>query len=181
MKRSLPLGNAVSKEDDGRAPRFVVDAMLGRVARELRLLGYDAVFERAADDSALLRRAQAEDRILLTRDRGLAARARGVRCLVLHSDLPLGTTREVMAALGEVRPPGVLSRCTECNALLEPLPKEEARERVPDHVANGVLRFLHCPGCGRVYWPGTHAARLEEKVRRLLARVASRCGTGKRG
>ncbi|MBI5440503.1 MAG: Mut7-C RNAse domain-containing protein [Deltaproteobacteria bacterium] len=162
------MGNGVSEEESSKAPRFLVDAMLGNVARDLRLLGYDAEFAPEVDDAVLLRRAQAEGRVLVTRDRALALRARGVLCSLVRSGEPAEQTVEVLAALGAWRPPGVLSRCTQCNTRLKALTPEEARDRVPDHVANTIRSYLHCPGCGRVYWHGSHGESLQRRLRRLL-------------
>jgi uncharacterized protein with PIN domain len=142
--------------------------MLGNVARELRLLGYDAEYAGQEDDAALLRRCQADGRVLVTRDRALARRARGIRCHFVSSPLPEGQTLEVLRAVGATCPPGILSRCAECNRLLEGLTPEEARDRVPDHVAHTARAYLRCPGCDRVYWRGSHVEGLERRIRRLL-------------
>ncbi|GAB4251030.1 Mut7-C RNAse domain-containing protein [Deferrisoma sp.] len=149
-------------------PRFLVDAMLGNVARDLRLLGYDAEFRPELPDPALLRLAQREGRVLVTRDRGLVRRARNVRCVWVAATSPAEQTREVLAALPPHPAPPAWSRCLVCNGVLRPAPDDAALAKVPDHIALRHRRSLiACDRCGRVYWPGSHAARLAERLRRL--------------
>jgi len=140
--------------DKSNAPRLLADGMLGRLARRLRLLGYDTAYERNADDLQLAHRARAEGRVLLTRDRALAAR-RGLRTLLIESEGLEQQLQQVRQALG---PPGdpALSRCSLCNVPLEPIPHERAADRVPPYVLRTQERFWSCPNCGRVYWAGTH-------------------------
>lgn len=136
--------------------------MLGRLARWLRILGYDTVFEPDADDWALVRCARAEGRLLLTRDRQLAIR-RGVSALWVESQELAAQVQEVLAAVGP-SPEGAFSRCPVCNDRLMPLSRREARRRVPPHVFRTQQEFRLCPMCERVYWRGTHWARMREAV-----------------
>ncbi|HWR97652.1 MAG TPA: Mut7-C RNAse domain-containing protein [Candidatus Methanoperedens sp.] len=140
-------------------PRFVCDVMLGRLARWLRALGHDTAYDPAADDRALLRRAAAERRILVTRDTRIVA-ANGVRLVLLRANDTPGQLRELVAVLGIARHPGLLTRCIVCNARLRPATAAEVEARAPDHVRSSQRAFRTCPGCGRVYWPGTHRRRL---------------------
>jgi hypothetical protein len=130
--------------------------MLGRLARWLRALGHDAAYDRAADDPALLRRAARERRVLVTRDTRLAATPRGARAILLHENDTAGQLRELAGALGIARHPGVLTRCVVCNTRLRRASADQVEERVPEHVRATQGQFRACPGCGRVYWPGTH-------------------------
>ncbi len=143
--------------------------MLGNVARDLRLLGFDSDFGRDLPDAALLRRAQREGRILVTRDRDLARRAAGVRCILVAAEDPDRQALEVLSAAGAPDPPGPLTRCLACNGHLEPLGPDEARPLVPDHIALAHPELRRCPGCGRVYWPGSHHGRLARRARQLTA------------
>lgn len=150
--------------------RFAVDAMLGRLARWLRLLGFDASWEADVPDARLVRLALDEGRWILTRDRALPVEWRVPRVHLVSAEQPFEQLREVVRAfeLGpRVRP---FVRCTRCNALLAPLATEDAAARVPARVRERHARFLACPGCGRVYWEGTHV----ERMRRLVARVLER-------
>lgn len=155
----VPQENVANK---AQAPRLMVDAMLGRLARWLRLAGYDAAYWREGSDEALAERARAEDRLILTRDHQLAGR-RGVRALLVTADTLDEQIAEVRAVLGG--DPHPFTRCPECNAALADLPREDARSLVPAYVWYTQTHFRRCPECGRVYWKGTHwptmAAKLE--------------------
>jgi uncharacterized protein with PIN domain len=135
-------------------PRLLVDGMLGRLAKWLRLLGYDTAYDNTATDTELARRARAEGRVLLTRDRELAGR-RGLRTLLVESEILEEQVREVRKALGSPADPA-LSRCPLCNERLRPISRGEVEDRVPPYVHRTQSQFCACPRCGRIYWPGTH-------------------------
>ncbi|MGQ9585635.1 MAG: Mut7-C RNAse domain-containing protein [Anaerolineae bacterium] len=144
-------------------PTFLLDGMLGRLARWLRILGYDAAFEANSQDAHLVRRARAEGRILLTRDRGLARR-RGVRTVLIeaeHLEGQLGQLQRELGLAWEDRPP----RCLVCNEPLEPMPRDQAWGLVPPYVFVRHSCFYLCPSCERVYWSGTHWQDVEERLR----------------
>jgi len=145
--------------------RLLADGMLGRLARWLRLLGYDTAYENDADDLYLARRARAEGRVLLTRDRALAAR-RGLRTLLIESEVLEEQVRQVREALGPPPDPA-LSRCSICNLPLRQAGRDEVASRVPPYVLRTHERFRVCPGCGRVYWPGTHLERMRRQMERF--------------
>jgi uncharacterized protein len=141
--------------------------MLGRLARWLRLMGYDTAYWRDGTDSALIRQAGVEDRLIVTSDRQLAGR-RGIRVVLIASESLDGQIAEVKAALRSVAPdqPERFSRCPECNVKLEKLSGKAARDLVPPYVWHTQSEFRRCAGCGRVYWKGSHwpgmQARLED-------------------
>jgi len=141
--------------------KLLTDCMLGRLAKWLRLMGYDTAYENVASDSHLAHRARAEGRVLLTRDRELAGR-RGLRTLLIQSELLEEQVREVRDALGPPPDPA-FSRCSACNGVLEAVTPEAISDRVPPYVLRTQSTFHRCPGCGRVYWPSTHlrAMRLQ--------------------
>ncbi len=134
-------------------PRLLLDAMLGKLARWLRLLGYDALYLQA-EDTLLARRARAEGRLLLTRDRELAKR-RGLRVLLVEAQELEAQLREILPRLPAL-PPQAPPRCMLCNEPLRPISHAEASELVPPYVAAHHDDFKQCPRCGRVYWRGTH-------------------------
>jgi uncharacterized protein with PIN domain len=144
---------------------FVADAMLGTLAKWLRILGYDTLFDPALDDHQLARLARAEGRVLLTRDRALARR-RGMRALLIESEQLDDQIEQVLAEL-ELEPERSFSRCPVCNEPLVPMAQQEAREKVPAYVARTHKRFKSCPGCGRVYWRGTHWQRMDRRLAQL--------------
>ena len=139
--------------------------MLGTLAKWLRILGYDALFNPALDDHQLVRLARAEDRVLLTRDRELARR-RGVHVLLIDSQHLEDQVRQVLADLN-LDPQHGFSRCPVCNEMLKPMDQEVARSHVPPYVARTQETFNHCPGCQRIYWRGTHRQRMDERLARF--------------
>jgi uncharacterized protein with PIN domain len=142
--------------------RFIVDGMLGRLAKWLRVLGYDTTYFPHLDDDRLVRLARAEGRLLLTRDRDLARR-RGLQCLLIESDHLEEQLGQVLAepALTEEHP---FSRCPVCNTPLQKVKKPELEGRVPPHIFRTHKDFSLCPNCDKIYWPGTHWARMQEKL-----------------
>lgn len=137
---------------------FVADSMLGRLARWLRALGYDTLYDASWEDHFLARLAQEEGRILLTRDVALAQRV-GARAIWIESET-LGLQLAQLRAVLNVRAVAPFSRCLCCNALVRPATPMAVRCRVPEYVYATQSTFYACPDCGRVYWPGTHWARM---------------------
>ena len=142
--------------------RFVADAMLGRLARWLRAVGCDCVqLSLHAPDAEIVARARREDRVLLTRDRHLLRELRPPRALEVISDDPLEQLRQVVATFGIDRPATYFTRCMVDNSPLH----EVALIDVADHIPPGAREvpgpFRQCGSCGRVYWRGSHARRME--------------------
>lgn len=148
--------------------KFLADGMLGKLARWLRALGVDCAFCNGAPDDALVRRALAEDRVLLTRDRRLAERRllRNRVVLVTRDGWPeqLAEVRRVFDFSAEIRP---LSRCLECNTPLAAAAPADVADLVPPYVLKTQRQFLRCGGCGRIYWAGTHRSRIQATLDRL--------------
>jgi len=149
-------------------PRFLADAMLGRLARWLRVLGYDTAYDAAAPDPELVRRTAEEGRVLLTRDRHLLRELRPARALELQRDAPLEQLAEVIEALRLSPPAELFTRCLLCNVPLSEVPAEEQASLVP--VASRGLPgpIRRCAECGRVYWPGSHVRRMRQALERAL-------------
>ena len=147
--------------------QLLADGMLGKLAKWLRLLGYDTAYDNVASDRELARRARAKGRVLLTRDRGLAAR-RGLRTLLIQSEVLEEQVQEVRDGLGGPPHPA-LSRCSVCNAVLEPISPAGIADRVPPYVLKTQTEFRRCPGCGRVYWPGSHLQAMRGQIEKLIA------------
>lgn len=144
--------------------RFIADAMLGRLAKWLRFLGYDTLYFRG-DDSRLLELAEAEGRVLLTRDTRISRHRPAVRCLFIRSDRVWEQLRQVIEEL-QLKTEEVGSRCMRCNVLLASIEKAEAKGLVPDFVFKTQDAFSRCPACRRIYWAGSHFQRMEEALRR---------------
>ncbi len=156
----------------GEAPRFVVDSMLGRLARWLRAMGYDTLYLRHARDGDLVQIARNEGRRLLTRD-GRLARSAADEAHLIRAEWLEAQLEEVVAAFGLDPEADPLSRCLECNHLLTPLERGELRGRVPPHILASHRKFSGCPACGRVYWEGSHAQRMRDRLRAIAPGASS--------
>jgi uncharacterized protein len=150
-----------------RELRFIADSMLGRLAKWLRILGYDTLYFRDAHDGRLLALARREGRILLTRDTHLLRRRRICPALLVAHDRVWDQLRQVAGAFRIRIGPHLGSRCVRCNRLLTPLAKARAAGRVPEYVFRQHEAFISCDECGRIYWGGTHLSHMEETVRAL--------------
>jgi uncharacterized protein with PIN domain len=152
--------------------RFVADGHLGALARHLRLLGLDTAYERDADDPRLLDIMTAENRVLLTRDRRLLMHAVVQDGYCPRSDDPEQQTREVLRrySLLESAPPlSPGSRCLHCNGRLGEVPKHEVAAALTDEprTLRYYNEFFRCSTCGRIYWRGSHAAKLSARLARI--------------
>jgi uncharacterized protein with PIN domain len=147
--------------------RFAADRMLGKLAKWLRVMGEDVVYGEHLSGSGLIRVARAENRLILTRDRGLKKR-QPPDYLFIESDHYREQLRQVIRVCG-LRPlDHAFARCLECNLLLEPRSKAEVEKRVPPYVFATQENFSWCPKCRRVFWPGTHHERMLEELRGLV-------------
>lgn len=162
--------------DGGARPyTFLCDAMLGSLCRWLRFLGLDAEFAGVVDEDAVIaEKASRENRWLLTRDRELASKG-PPRTLLIRKDELEDQLVEVCRRLSlDPRTDLGFARCAECNGVLEKVARDQVGDLVPPYVAKSAARFKQCRGCGRVYWPGTHSARIEARLERVLATLYHR-------
>jgi uncharacterized protein with PIN domain len=152
---------------------FLIDGMLGSLARWLRIGGYDTVFRRDADDDALIEETMNEHRILVTRDRALFFRARKqrVKTILIESENNLEQLAEVALKENLILEPKE-SRCPKCNGSLEKKEKENLEDRVPHSSLKAFNDFWECRSCGSIYWKGSHWSQillsLEEARRKAL-------------
>jgi len=137
-------------------PRFLVDCMLGRLARWLRILGYDTIWLDRDPKTNLASLAAQEGRLLLTRRTAYQNDC----ALFISHDRVDDQLRQVVNSLGLDIQSMRLTRCTVCNHPLLPLQRETARPLVPPHVAATAKEFRHCANCGRIYLEGTHCRRI---------------------
>lgn len=141
--------------------RFVLDSMLGKLAKWLRILGFDARCERIASQVELDNLTR-DDIIVVTRCRRWLGRSRVV---LLESNDPALQLNELITILGVTRKELLpLSRCIRCNEPLRGIPKREAFGVVPDYVYETQADFHQCPGCNRIYWPGSHSRRMSDRL-----------------
>ena len=164
-----------------REPRFVLDVHLGRLARILRLLGFDCVWRNDITDEELAAISVAEQRILLTRDRGLLKRAEVAHGYLVRESDRRRQTIEVLRRFDLFWAISPFGRCLECNGVLEPVAREDVEQRLPVRTRRDFDDFRRCPRCDRIYWKGSHYDRLAALVEGVTpcwnGGVAVRSGT----
>ncbi len=148
-----------------REPRFVVDVHLGKLARYLRLLGFDTRYDRCFADANIAAISRAERRIVLTRDKGLLKRNEVTRGYWLRNTEPRRQLAEVTEALDLRNAIRLFTRCMICNHGLESVAEEAVRNSMPRGLRGRFESVSCCRGCGRLYWPGSHYDRLADLVR----------------
>ena len=152
-------------------PKFIVDVNVGRLARRLRMLGYDTLFINGVNDDELIRMSLKENRILLTRDTGIMQRrvvtASKVKAVLIESDDVREQLWQVVQTLGLGPEFDSFSLCMECNEPLVSRSKEDVRNLVPPYVFKTQKKYMQCPNCNRVYWRGTHWVKMIQELEAL--------------
>jgi uncharacterized protein with PIN domain len=151
--------------------KFIVDHNVGKLARWLRMMGFDSFFFDGDNDSDMVRQALAEDRVILTRDTEIMERRvirnGRLKAILIKSEVPETQMRQVLAVLDlkpHFRP---FTRCLECNELLVEKTREEVKNRVPPYVFKTQTQYMECPACQRIYWRGTHWKAMVIRLERL--------------
>lgn len=149
--------------------RFIADAMLGKLAKWLRIMGYDTLYLKAVDDPELIRIAKQQQRIILTRDTLLTKTRKANPALLIHSNDTHEQLKEVVAFLRTVTPilPELPPRCVSCNGQLIAADKRSAYNKVPDYVFHTQKTFLICVNCGKIFWDGSHKKTMNETIKSL--------------
>ena len=151
-------------------PKFILDINVGRLAKWLRVMGYDTLFPSDAGDNELVRIALREDRIIITRDCGLTERrlvtTGRLKVLLIRQDDLNSQIRQAICDLGLTRG-REFSRCIRCNEPLVNVPRASAKEQVPPYVYETHTDFMVCPQCRRTYWRGTHWANMRMELAQL--------------
>jgi len=148
--------------------KFIADVMLGRLAKWLRILGYDTIYDSNYKDDDLFFRAHQEKRILLTRDSELAQRMNPKYCLFISEPSVRDQVKQVVEHYCLNTKDYVFTRCTLCNHLVKPISKKLVEGRVPDFVYNSIDEFYYCESCDKIYWAGSHI----QQVRDLLSKLS---------
>ena len=152
--------------------------MLGRLARWLRALGYDTSYDESLADPVLVQQANAQQRVLLTRDRHLLRELKPERALEIRHDDPLQQLHAVVTALALPAPTELFTRCLLCNAPLQELDPVDAQPLLPEGVRDLPGPVRRCPQCGRLYWEGSHVRRMLAALDRVLPGWVSRPESG---
>ncbi len=158
-----------------RDTRFVLDVHLGKLARRLRLLGFDSDYEKHRDDDHLARISAEEKRVLLTRDRQLLMRRSVTRGFIVRSTDPAAQVTEVLDRLDLWSRCSPFTRCIECNGIIGRLDPADGGDEYPDAmglvppgVRSWCTEYFRCRGCGRIYWRGSHYDKLDRAVREIM-------------
>ncbi|MDP8225542.1 MAG: Mut7-C RNAse domain-containing protein [Candidatus Lernaella stagnicola] len=152
-----------------KPPIFLADRTCGRLAKWLRLLGFDCEFASTAEIPALVQRAKRENRILLTKNSRLVPQADQISFLFLKSEITKEQLKQVLTECDlTIQCEAFLSICSICNEALDDIDKRDVRGLVPPFVYATRTTFRRCPGCGRIYWAGTHKIKMIDKLKQTL-------------
>ncbi|MEA3292813.1 MAG: Mut7-C RNAse domain-containing protein [Pseudomonadota bacterium] len=154
-----------------RRTTFVVDVNLGKLARLLRMLGFDVLYRNDYSDAEIVRISVQKHRIILTRDRRLLRHGAVTHGYWVRSDDPADQVEEILRRFDLYRAARPLQRCIECNGLLEEVSKEEVLDQLEPLTKKHYQAFHRCPECGRVYWQGSHVDKMQEKISKLMETV----------
>jgi len=154
------------------ASRFIVDHNVGKLAKWLRVMGYDTLFFNGSNDSRMIATALAERRVILTRDTQIMQRrvvTKGqLKAILIKSDRPELQMHQVIETLNldcQFRP---FTICLECNQTLVVRSKEQVKDLVPPYVFQTQNQYMECPTCQRIYWRGTHWQAMTERLKQFM-------------
>jgi len=147
--------------------KFLVDFMLGRLCKWLRLLGYDVSYFVSDKKSDLIYQSLKEARIILTRDHRLSKK-KAIKLVIINSDLLEEQLEQVFSELNiKVDPDEIFTRCLVCNEILQKAEKEKVKDKIPTYVFQTQKEFSYCPNCQKVYWKGTHWDLAHQLLKKL--------------
>lgn len=149
--------------------QLCADTTVGKLARWLRLMGYD-VLDVSGSKAEVAYRARSRGRVLITRDHHLAGRP-GLRVILVEAADLTDQLAAVIRVVGRL-PPEAPPRCMTCNEELELLSLERAQQLLPPYLLQTQTQFRHCPKCGRIYWRGSHWQAIEKRVARVLTSLS---------
>jgi len=156
-------------------PLFIVDAMLGKLTKKLRLLGYDSFYSSSMEDYEIIRLAKNENRILITKDVSLTQKAKkkqiGTIQITKDDEIEQFLQINDKANLGKCTVSGGNSRCPVCNGELQYTEKNDVSEKVPSGVFENMKDFWKCKKCKKIYWEGTHIKNLQKFTANLNERL----------
>jgi uncharacterized protein with PIN domain len=152
-----------------RRPAFVLDGHLGKLARLLRMLGFDALWRVDYSDRVLVDVAREGKRTILTHNRELLKRKTVTHGYWVRSTDPDQQIEEVVARLDLAEAISPFSRCMLCNAPIKPANKKDVLDQVPARTAAAIDEYCRCTDCGKVYWKGSHYDKMSERVQKLCA------------
>jgi uncharacterized protein with PIN domain len=158
---------------EGGRPKFIADVMLGRLAKWLRIAGFDVLYSNKFSDDELIEISNREGRLLLSRDTRLLIRKPVREFIYLESQDVQKQVRQVFEKMHIHSLSFPLTRCLSCNEALVEINRESVRRRVPTFVYQTQIYFKSCPKCGKVFWAGTHRMAVIRTLEKLLAGLAA--------
>jgi len=163
IERKIPC--FAEKQD---SPCFIADVMLGRLAKWLRIAGFDVLYSNTFSDDELVRISNDESRVLLSRDTRLLVRKAVRSFIFLESQELQMQIRQVFKSVHVLSLPVLLTRCISCNEPLQPAERKSVHGIVPEYVFETQKEFKSCPSCGKVFWAGTHRKSVLRTLEQLL-------------
>ena len=151
--------------------KFIVDHNVGKLAKWLRMMGYDSLFFNGSDDTYMVAQAMAEGRVILTRDTEIMKRwvitSERLKAVLINSEEPKQQMQQLIGTLELKRQFKPLTLCLECNQPLVERSREEVKDRVPPYVYKTQSQYVECPACHRIYWRGTHWEAMLKKLNKF--------------
>jgi uncharacterized protein with PIN domain len=145
--------------------KFICDDNLGKLAKWLRALGYDTLFQLTIEDGEMVSLALKEDRVILSRDTRLSRFKIKDKYLLIQSENPLEQLKQVIDHFKlKIEEDLLFSRCLICNQSLQKVEKEKIKERLYPYVYQTQENFVYCPVCDKIYWAGTHVERMTKRL-----------------
>ncbi len=159
---------AVMNDTDlNSSKKFIVDDNLGRLAKWLRMLGFDTLFSKSASLYGMSRKAGEKGRLFLTRSRKNAGSKMFERAFLIKSSAVFEQLKEIAPIL-DIEKERLFTRCSICNEVLHEIEKEKVSSLVPDYIYRNNERFKKCPDCGKIYWKGTHNKAIMSKIEEIF-------------
>lgn len=147
--------------------KFILTHEVGRLAKWLRIMGFDSAYQKKDDKRELVLKSLREDRIVVSRNASLA-RYTGIRFIHIKSDLLEEQLKQLKEEIGlPVNEEDMFTRCVICNEVLMEIKKEEIEDKVPEFVYKTNEHFMECPACNKIYWQGTHWGNAKEIIQKL--------------
>ena len=151
--------------------KFLVDAMLGNIAKKFRLMGFDTEYSGERSDQEIISMMQDQNRILITKDEELSKKVKklGLESIFVTGDEELLNFKDIKQGINfekfSIR--GDTARCTICNGVLNAIEKESIKKELPKNVIENESNFWQCSKCKKIYWEGTHITHLQNFVRKI--------------
>lgn len=152
--------------------KFIVDHNVGKLARWLRMMGFDSVFFNSGEDSEMVKQALAENRVILTRDTEILKRrlvtSGRLKAVLIRSEKPEHQMQQLMEIFNLREGLDPFTRCLECNRPLSVIKTEDVKDRVPPYVYKTQSQYMECPACRRIYWRGTHWEKMMKRIEKFI-------------